>query len=135
MKTGYRLYISTGILRYCGGSRLVLEVEPDLAAYYRALVTPHEPINRPKYPAHITVVRELEEKPTGPWGEHEGRFQSFYYSPEIQYALGYYWLNIYHTGDLQCIRESLGLPETSRWTRPPSGEDCFHVTIGNTKNL
>lgn len=32
------------------------------------------------------------------------------------------------------LRVSLGLPESSQWTRPPDGRECFHMTVGNTKH-
>jgi len=56
----------------------------------------------------------------------------FFYSPNIQTDNVYFWLNVY-SPLLTYIRKDLGLPETSELSRPPSGEECFHITIGNLK--
>ncbi|KKM24864.1 hypothetical protein LCGC14_1600840 [marine sediment metagenome] len=44
--------------------RLVVRVDEDLAAFYRMLIPPSVPVNKPRWPAHITVVRAVKEMPT-----------------------------------------------------------------------
>lgn len=53
-------------------------------------------------------------------------------SPYIHTDGIYFWLNVY-SKDLEILRTELGLEKTSKLSRPPSEEECFHITIGNLK--
>lgn len=126
---------SIGTLRYEPEHRLILEVSPDLAAYYRSLMPKVLAVQKPRWPPHVTVVRSEKETPVylEHWGKYDGEEVEFNYDPEIHIDKTYYWLNVW-CDRLVTVREELGLPPKSRWTRPPSGGfQCFHVTIGNKK--
>ena len=129
------MFESVGKLRYSGEYRLVVEVDPELARYYRALIPSWLPANRPRWPAHITIVRPEKEVPIHLeyWGKYEGDSVPFLYDPEIKSGKIYYWLNIW-CKRLEDIRTELGLPVRSEFTLPPEGfVKCFHCTIANMK--
>jgi len=127
---------AVGRLRYEPDYRLVLEADKDFAAYYRSLFPEDLAVQVPRWPPHVTVVRAEKEAPTNleAWGKYEGEEVEFHYDPEVRIDKVYYWLNVW-CDRLVEIREELGLPPKSRWTKPPSGGfQCFHLTIGNKKN-
>jgi hypothetical protein len=128
------VFQSTGTLRYSADYRLVVEVCDGLAAYYRSMIPKCYPVQRPRWDAHITVVRSMKETPpiTALWGKYEGETVTFNYEPEIRIDKTYYWLNVW-CDRLAKIRTELGLPPKSRWTMPPDAHECFHVTVANRK--
>lgn len=133
-----RLYSSIGRLKYDVGEfgyKLILEVDPELVNYYRSLVPKWIKINRQMYAPHISVVRKEIPPNLNEWGKHEGREVEFAYANIVYNGTIYYWLNAF-SGRLEKIRQELGLPVTSEYTRPPDGWiKCFHITIGNRKGL
>lgn len=128
------LYQSTGTLRYSDSPyKLVVEADPQLAAYYRALVPRWIDLCAPRYPAHVTVVRNEDSVILEAWRRHEGEQIEFEYSPVVRFGEIYYWLDVFCVR-LEEIRRELGLLATSRFTRPPDGYSrWFHLTIGNLK--
>lgn len=129
------LYESEGVLRYSGTNRLALEVDQAISDYYRSMIPKYFSNNRPRWPAHVTVVREEKEEPTNKefWGRYEGEVVQFLYCPIVEFDRTYFWLNVFCT-KLEKIRMELGLPYISRYTLPPSGFlKCFHMTIANSK--
>jgi len=132
------LYKAAGILRYGVaeyGHKLVLEIEQDLADYYRSLIPKYYHVNRQRYGAHVSVVRK--ETPANPdaWGKYEGEEIEFVYDSEIKRGTVYWWLNVFCVR-LEEIRVELGLPVSSQYTLPPEGfVKCFHTTIGNSKGM
>lgn len=136
-----KLYPSYGVLRYeekDGKHRVVVEgLDEELIRYYRSLIPWWKPANKPKYSPHITVVRIHKEAPADltRWGEFDGEAVEFLYEPRVYHGPVYYWLNIW-CSRLEEIRESLGMPVTSPFTRPPDGfRKCFHTTLANKKVL
>lgn len=77
----------------------------------RSLIPKWLPTNRPRWPAHITVVREEKERPTKTeaWGKYDGHAIKFWYSPFTHSGKVYYWLNAF-SSQLEDIRVELGLP-------------------------
>lgn len=133
------LFKSTGILRYGGNHSLRVVTDQQLADYYRSMIPKTISTNRPRWPAHITVVREINgmevDKPTDftAWGRYEGEEVEFYYDNYVHSGKVYYWLNCF-CQRLEEIRLELGLKCHSRYTRPPEGfRKCFHMTIANLK--
>ena len=119
---------SEGILRYGKTSRLVVDVDKDLAKYYRTFIPKHISFNVPMHSPHITVIRTGHEKPLDMerWGEREGEVIEFKYDPEINIGQTYIWLSV-HCKKLELIREELGLDacfDKFKW---------FHITIANMK--
>lgn len=128
-------YSSVGVLRYGAGWRLTVEVDQSISDYYRSLIPKYHYPSPPRWPAHITVVREEKEFPTNPefWRKYDGEEISFLYSPIVQCGKVYFWLNAL-CKRLEEIRAELGLPITSMYTRPPEGfSKYFHMTIANSK--
>jgi hypothetical protein len=130
------LYKSTGVLRYSEtGLNLRLDVDQGISDYYRALVPKWINLNRQAYPAHISLVRKEVVPNMDVWRRHEGERIEFCYSPHIHHGKVYYWLNCFCTR-LEEIRLELGLPVSSEYTLPPEGwTKCFHMTIGNLKEI
>lgn len=137
--SGCDLYSSLGVFRYSltenDGYRLVLEVDKDLARYYRSLIPKWVRTNLPMYHPHVTVVRPEKEVPLNlePWGKYEGEEVEFKYEPIVYSGKVYFWLNVF-CSRLESVREELGLPVSSEYTLPPEGfKKCFHISIANTK--
>jgi len=133
------MFKSKGTIRYDdnAGFRLTVEVNQDLSNYYRALIPRCYRVNRPRWAAHITVVRPEKEIPPliRYWGDYEGEEIEFMYDPYIHQDKGYYWLNTW-CNRLEYIRTELGLPYHSPFTLPPSGfTRNFHCTIGNYEEI
>lgn len=126
------LYTSTGTLRY-GYTNLVLDVDQGIVDYYRALMPKSISTQRQMYPAHISVVRKEIPPNMQFWGKYAGEQIEFQYSNVIHYGTVYYWLNAW-CKRLEEIRQELGLPIDSPYTKPPDGfEKTYHITIGNVK--
>jgi len=140
------MFTSTGILRYEKTNeyyRCVLDIDQELADYYRSLVPKAISLTRQRYGAHITVVRPYKEWPTNleAWGRYEGEEVSFQYTNTIWFGRVYAWLDCY-SERLEQIRSELGLPldldELLRYEglyEPPMKpyKKRFHSTIGNAK--
>ena len=129
------LFKTTGVLRY-DENKLHVLVDPEIGRYYRALLPKWIHANNQRYPPHISVVRNEVPPNTEHWGKYEGREIEFFYTHTIYFGRVYCWLNAFCV-QLEEIRLELGLPVTSEYTRPPSDEwvKCFHITIGNFKEL
>jgi len=133
------LFKTVGLLRYSFkpeyGYRLVLEVDQAIADYYRALLPKWIGANRQRYGAHVSVVRHEVPANLEAWCLHEGREVEISYSGQVHFGRVYCWLNVFSTR-LEEVRSELGLPVSSEYTRPPEGfVKCFHMTIGNFKEV
>lgn len=134
------LHYSSGPLRYSrtsdGGYKLIVEVEKDLAEFYRSLIPKWITVNRQMYPPHISVVRKEVPPKLELWGKHEGEEIKFAYSNHIYNGEVYWWINAF-SERLEQVRLELGLPVSSQYTRPPSDRwiRCFHITLANRKGL
>jgi len=134
------MYPSTGRLHYDldteGYHRLAVQCDQGLADCYRSLIPKYYNAKRPRYPAHITVVRSYKEIPPNlePWGKYQGEKIEWFYEPVIRMGTTYFWLNAL-CNRLEDIRIELGLPVRSEYTRPPEGfRKYFHMTIANMKD-
>lgn len=126
---------STGVLNYSqenGSYRLVLDVDPGLHDYLRALIPKYLSCNKPKYAPHITLVRNEVPTDLSFWGRRQGVQVPFSYYPFVHNNDVYWWINCFSDSFTQ-VRKELGLPSSSKFTKPPNGADCFHFTIGNSK--
>ncbi len=125
---------SVGILRYFENPlKIIVEVDPEIAEFYRSLIPKWIKVNRPRYPPHISVVRNEQPPDVRLWRRHEGFNILFQYDPYIHVGRVYCWLNVY-SKCLEYTRRELGLPVSSEITRPPEGHDrVFHMTIANQK--
>lgn len=132
------LHDSVGVLRYSHtpeyGYRLVMECDQAISDYYRDLMPKYIRPNPQRYGAHVSVVRK-ETPDVAKWGLHEGRRLAFKYTGHVFFGQVYCWLNVF-CKDLEDVRLELGLPVSSEYTRPPEGfVKCFHLTLGNFKDL
>ena len=127
------LFQSIGKLKYFDNPyKLIVEVDNEIARYYRSFIPKYLKVNKPMYPAHISTVRR-EIPNLEFWGKYQGKDINFQYENIICNDEVYYWLGAF-SKELQEIRTELGLPITSWITEPPDGLYNFHITIGNTKN-
>lgn len=131
----------TGILRYSTAPyRLVVEIDDELARYYRALLPKWYPCVSQRYQTHVTVVRPERDVPLNltAWGKYEDERIEFFYEPGVRRGKVFYWLRVCCTR-LEDIRLELGLPcqvsfdpSEASYTVPPAPfRKYFHVTIGN----
>ena len=128
------MFTSTGIVHYNtdDGSWVTVIVDQSLANYYLSLIPKYHKVKRPRWRAHVTVVRP-EENPTitSNWGKHEGEVVTFVYDPIILVEKGFWWFNLW-CREMEQIRLELGISIKSRITIPPPGyTKCFHCTVGN----
>lgn len=111
-----------------------VEIDPGIVDLTRALLPPHVRLNRTRYNPHITVIREEDVPKWERVLELDGREIPFRYDPRVVGGEVYWWLRV-KSGALIEVRRDLALPELSWSCRPPDNEDCFHITVGNTKGL
>ncbi len=132
------LFEAKGILKYSVvdiGYKLVVEVDQGIADFYRALIPKARGVNRQRYGAHISVVRKEVPLDLSKWGKYHGEEVEFTYDNEVKWGQVYYWLNCF-SKKLEDVRTELGLPVSSQYTRPPgSWIKCFHMTVGNVKEV
>lgn len=128
------MFTASGTIHYddTDGHRVILQVNQDLADYYRTLIPKYERVFKPRWLAHITVVRpEIDIPPKiSYWGDYEGEPVEFLYDPYPLNGNGYFWLNAW-SKRLEVIRSELGLVNSSKYALRPTGYDkTFHTTIG-----
>ena len=121
---------STGILKYKSNNWLIVDVDPDLAKYYRVWIPKNVRHNAPMYAPHITVINGKHETPKNlsSWGDREGEEIEFEYDNEIRSDETYIWLRV-ESRVLEEIRIELGLDKCF------DKDKFFHITIANTKGV
>lgn len=121
------MFTSTGRVEYRDDYSMVLLVDEGLVAYYRSFIPKSLRFNKPRYPAHITIVRTGEVIPDlTHWGEHIDQAVRFEYEGYIHIEEPYIWLSAF-CKQLESFRAELGLDacfDKFKW---------FHITIANTK--
>jgi len=134
---------STGILSATykdGLLRVCVDVDEGIAAYARSLVPKSARLSVPRYPPHISVIREpVCDLPTANGDMYavarfggDGREVEFEYDANVVPGGVYWWLRAW-CQEMVWLRVAMGLSASSAYTRPPDGEECLHVTIGNLK--
>ena len=129
------MFTSVGRLRYGRSTwNLVVDVDPQLTAYYRALLPKAWYPQPPKYPAHISVLRREIPVNLELWNQYDGEAIEFFYVPEVRIGQVYYWLDVY-CSRLEDIRLELGLPLANLYEPAlPGFRKRFHCTIANIKD-
>lgn len=116
---------TSGAVQYRGLS-CVLELSKDFGDYYYSLIPKYKNAHKQKYNAHVTIVREFEQRNNL---FSKGIYQNYIfhidYSPDIWYASPYFFLECW-SPQIEDLRGLYGL-------RPYRFDDCYHITIGNTK--
>jgi len=133
------LHKSDGTLRYShagdAGFKLVLEVDPGIASFCRAMMPKYITLNPQRYAPHISVVRHEHSVNMEHWGKYEGQQVEFEYTNYVHNGRVYWWINAFSTR-LEEIRVELGLYVHDKYTQPPDGYlKCFHITLANCKLL
>jgi hypothetical protein len=129
---------SRGVLRLSGdrddkGVKIIVEVDSGIVQLARKLVPKTVPLRPQRYAPHITVCRNQPiVLHSAAWSAFEGISVDFVYDVAVRWDAEYYWMRVFCPW-LQWFRTQAGLEETSKESRPPDGEHCFHITIGNTK--
>ena len=123
---------SSGTIHYdtADGYWVNVSVDQQLADYSFSLIPKYYRVVRPRWKAHVTVVRP-EDNPVQleHWGKYEGETANFVYDPTILYESGFWWFNLWSV-EMETIRKELGLSIKSRITTPPPGYvKCFHCTV------
>jgi hypothetical protein len=111
-----------------------LDVDQDILELYRWFLQ-RQGIrsNKPRFGAHVSVIRAEHVSNVVLWKTLHAQTVKFNFSPEIFQDETYLWLPI-EASELSEIRESLGLtPVKFGVTMSPNGQHKFHLTIGNTK--
>ena len=124
-----------GILRAScekGLYRMALDVDPAIAEYARSLIPAYHRVQKPKFPPHMSVVRQRE--PLVDFERFSGEVVSFRYAMGLHNDDTYWWL-IADSQRLREIRSELGPPELAWCCRPPDDTECFHITVANTKTV
>lgn len=118
---------STGTLHYGPGIRAIVTVDRGIVKFYKALIPKYFNVERQRYEAHITVVRLNVEVPPymAAFGKYEGEEIKFHYDNQVYFDKKYFYLKAY-SERIGEIREELGLSKYRM-------NDCYHITIGNTK--
>jgi len=128
------MFTSVGKLIYSDNPyKLIVEIDPEICNYYRALVPKYILLARQKYAPHISVVRKEIPRDLSNWKKYADQEIEFEYEGVIYNDETYYWLNV-RSLDLEMIRRELGLNLVSGITKSPDGRHRFHTTIGNIKN-
>lgn len=132
------LHSSKGILRYeivpGYGYRAVVEIDEEISNFARALIPKSIRWNRPLYAPHISVIRKETPRNLYVWGAYQGEEIPFEYDSTLFNDATYWWLRCW-SRRLETIREELGLPTHTSYTRAPDGAQCFHTTVANTKGM
>lgn len=124
------LFESKGVLRQ-EGDKLYVEVDKEIVSLTRSLLPAsiRGRLNKQKYPPHISISRREGISSVVPEVDIVFEYDSEPVIGEI-----YSWLRVF-SPQLSELRVSLGLSPSSELSRPPDGEECFHITIGNRKAL
>jgi hypothetical protein len=130
-------YESQGILRYSIdskiGHKLIVEVDKEIARYYRSFIPKYHTISLPAYSSHISIVRKELPPNLNVWGKYEGKSIDFWYGDQVKTDDIYLWLTCYST-TLENIRLELGLPLWNEIEKPLGKfRQSFHVTLANFK--
>lgn len=114
-----------GTVQYRGLS-CVLELSKDFGDYYYSLIPKYKNAHKQKYNAHVTIVREFEQR-NNLFSKEIYKNHIFYidYSSYIWNVSPYFFLKCW-SPQIEYLRAFYGL-------RPYRFGDCYHITIGNTK--
>lgn len=126
---------SEGKIQYGPGKRAVAWADQGISDFYRRLIPKYCYPQPQLYPAHITIVRlRLESaKNMDVWGKYEGEIIPFVYDSEVHFDGTYFYLNV-QSNRIGDIREELGLPRF-RFGDLGAEKHCYHISIGNVKNV
>lgn len=136
-RTLINMFKSTGQLRYSRKEDnfwLVLDIDKQIADYYRSFIPKQYIYNLPRYLPHISIVRKEKPLNIDVWGKYNGEDTDFYYDGYVYIGNLYCWIDAF-SDKLEKIREELGLPVHSTITMPPEGfKRNFHITLVNFKS-
>ena len=105
----------------------------DLDKYYRSLLPKAWYVQPPMNKPHISIVRKFETPNRKMWGKHDGETIIVDVEPSVQTDGLYFWLDCW-SDEVGYIRRLLEL-KTFRENDGYSDYGCYHITIGNVKNV
>jgi hypothetical protein len=122
------MFHSIGLINF-RDSALVLEVDQGILDYYYHLLATSLPTkpNKPRYPAHITIINSTENYPKPFISPILTNKVAFQYSPEVQFHNNYYFLAVQPHPDFITIRKAYNLGVCF------DKEKGYHITIANIK--
>lgn len=132
------IHQTSGVLHYSidDGYWLVAQVDPDIGAYYRALLPKHFGAKRGRHDSHCTIVRGGRDVPPNmaAWGKYEGEKVLLDYEPSVLSSGPYHYIRVL-SKRFEEIRSELGLPlDNAAYDPPPAPyAKWFHITVGNEK--
>lgn len=121
------MFESSGLIRYQENGNAYIEVDAELARYYRSQIP--FPTRPQRFAPHITLIRNEIYS-----GAQETSFIDFQYHHHIYWNEVYVWLAV-EAPQAEAFRVGRGLPPISELTQSPSKEHRFHITLGNMKIL
>ncbi len=128
------MFVGQGKIEYHNDPlKIIVSVDQEMVNYYRQLIPKYKRVYKQRYPGHISVVRNERPENYRVWYKHSSRLIEFQYNNVIYNDEVYYWLEVV-CPQLEDIRAELGLPNTSQWTKSPTGGHSFHITLGNVKH-
>ncbi len=113
--------------------KLIVQLDNNIGLLYRSLCPKYFNIKPPKYPTHISVVRNEIPTRLFIWRKYQNKEISVNYNNYIFNDNIYFWLEAF-SKELENIRLELGLENISKYTQSPDKKCKFHITIGNLKN-
>jgi len=126
------MFYSTGIIKYdtSDGPWVTVGIDQEILNYYYSLIPKYYHVFKPRWKAHVTVVRPEENTVINRfWESRQSHIAKFVYDPTILWENGFWWFNLW-SNEMDQIRLELGLSIKSRITIPPAGyTKCFHCTI------
>lgn len=110
------------------GIRAIVRVDQGISDFYRSLIPKCYYVKPQMFRAHITVVRNLKERPVNldKWGKYEGEKIPFLYQNIVENDGPYYFLRV-KSPRIEEIRIELGLRKHRDQFKG------YHITIGNVK--
>ena len=106
----------------------------ELDKYYRALLPRAWGVKPPMNKPHVSIVRKFESPDKTNWGLCDGEIIVIDIIPGIKTDGIYYWLNCF-SYKIGYIRRSLGLSTFRDVNTEYPIYTCYHITIGNVKNV
>lgn len=107
-------------------------MDQEILDYYFTFVPKSYRVHKPRWKAHVTVIRPEDNPTLESWGKHEGEIVNIIYDPYLwnEDVRGIWWFNLW-SKEMEQIRTESNCSLVSRITKPPQPgyNKCFHCTI------
>lgn len=126
------MYQLEGIIKYYN-TWVLAWLPNELDKYYRSLLPRAWGVKPPMNKPHVSIVRKFEEPNRKEWGIHDGETITVDVYPGVQTDGLYFWLDC-ESDEVGYLRRRLGLSTFRNVNEEYPIYNCYHITIGNTKN-